>query len=222
MRHLALISLLTVVPAVASASTWEAIKKGASETAEAAGGAVSSGARVVGGAASDGAEAVTDAVAPERSREEVDQMAAATLKKLFSQRPDAKPLLDKSFGYAIFDTRKMSFMITTGFGAGVAVERGANKRTYMKMASGGVNIGMGAQWYQVVFMFESPTKFRTFVDEGWDAGASGSAVALKESASLGATYTNGVAVFQLTDKGLMLAADLTGTKYWQDDELNAQ
>jgi hypothetical protein len=42
-----------------------------------------------------------------------------------------------------------------------------------------------------------------------------------EGASLGATFVNGLAIYQLTDKGLILAADLTGTKHWKNDELNA-
>ncbi len=92
----------------------------------------------------------------------------------------------------------------------------------MKMASGGVNVGMGAQWYQVIFLFESETKFRGLVDEGWDAGSEASAKVWDKGASKGATFVNGLAVYQITDKGLMLAADLTGTKYWRDEELNAR
>jgi len=43
----------------------------------------------------------------------------------------------------------MSFMITTGFGAGVAVDKASGKRIYMKMITGGVNLGAGAGMYQV-------------------------------------------------------------------------
>jgi hypothetical protein len=31
---------------------------------------------------------------------------------------------------------------------------------------------------------------------------------------------NGVAYYQLTDKGLMASADISGTKYWKNDDLN--
>ncbi len=32
--------------------------------------------------------------------------------------------------------------------------------------------------------------------------------------------TNWLAVFQLTKAGLMLRADITGTKYWKNEKLN--
>jgi len=159
---------------------------------------------------------------PGQSRQEIDGKAAGSLDQLFAKKPNAKALFDASRGYAVFDTRKTSFLVTAGFGVGVAVDRTTSERIYMKMATGGVNIGMGAQWYVLVFLFETEAKFRKFVDEGWDAGAGGSAVVWEDGANLDATFTNGMAVYQLNDKGLMLAADLTGTKYWKDDELNAQ
>jgi lipid-binding SYLF domain-containing protein len=190
---------------------WDAVKEGASNASEAVGGAVSSG-----------AEAVTNVAKPDRSRQEIDDMAAGALRELFAANPDAKKLHDRSHGYAVFDSRKLSFMITTAFGSGVAVDNSTGKRTYMKMGSGGVNIGAGAQWYQAIFLFESESKFRGFVDEGWDAGSGASAAVWDQGAGKGATFVNGLAVYQLTDKGLMLAADLTGTKYWKDDELNAE
>lgn len=220
MKAFTLIVALLAAPALTTAGTWDKIKQGASATVTTVGGAVSSGAKAVGGAASDGAEAVTDVVAPDRSRTEIDDMAAATLNELFATNAGAKALFDQSFGYAVFDSRKMSFMITTAFGSGVAVERADRRRTYMKMASGGVNVGLGAHWYQVVFLFETLPVFQGFVNDGWDAGGGGSAVAANQGASLEATFNNGLAVYQITDKGLMLAADLTGTKYWRDDELN--
>ncbi len=89
----------------------------------------------------------------------------------------------------------------------------------MKMASAGVNVGIGAEWYQVIFLLTEHT-FRDFIDNGWDAGAGGSAVVWDDGATLQGTFKNGLAVFQLNDKGLMLAADLTGTKYWKDGDLN--
>jgi len=33
-------------------------------------------------------------------------------------------------------------------------------------------------------------------------------------------FVNGLAIYQLTEKGLILNADLAGTKYWKNDDLN--
>lgn len=222
MKLIAVVLLVLLSAMPAAGGMWDSIKKGASDTANAVGDAARTGAHAVRDAASDAGEAVTDAVSPDQSRGEIDTMAARTLKHLFADTPIAERLYDQSFGYAVFDSRKMSFVITTAFGAGVAVERAAGKRTYMKMATGGVNVGMGVQWYQVVFLFETRTRFRQFVNEGWDAGGSGSLAAADAGANLGATFQNGLAVFQITEKGLMASADLTGTKYWKNDELNPQ
>lgn len=221
-KALSILVFLAATPSFGTAGVWDSIKDGAAKTAGAVGDAAKKGANTVGNAASDGAEAITDAATPDRSRQEIDTMAANTLRELFAEQPRAKTLYDESFGYAVFDTRKMSFMITTGFGAGVAVERTLDTRTYMKMASGGVNVGMGAKWYKVVFLFQNARTFKSFLNEGWDASGGGSVVAAEEGANLGATFHHGIAVFQITDKGLMLAADLTGTKYWKDDDLNAK
>lgn len=120
----------------------------------------------------------------------------------------------------MFDTRKFSLLITTGFGAGVAVEQGSGKRTYMKMATGGANIGLGGEFFQLVIMFEKPDDFRRFVEEGFEAGTAAGAVAGDDSVAANVRFTDGKAVFQLTEKGLKLAADITGTKYWKDEDLN--
>ncbi len=205
-RSIVLAVLLAAIPHLVSAEgVWGKVKEGASSAAT---------------AVSDTAKSLTTEEAPEESRNKIDAMAAKTLKRLFAERKGAKELYDKSHGYAVFDTRKFSVLITTGFGGGVAVERESAKRTYMKMATGGVNVGLGGQFYQLVFLFENKAKFDNFVNDGFEAGASAGAVAGKESEELVVRYSNGVAVFQLTEKGLLLAADLTGTRYWKNSDLN--
>ena len=55
---------------------------------------------------------------------------------------------------------------------------------------------------------------------GWHADASASASAATKGVNAATTFTNGMAVFQITEAGLMLQADITGTKYWKADKLN--
>ena len=66
-----------------------------------------------------------------------------------------------------------------------------------------------------MFLFEDAQTFDTFVNKGWEAEASANAVAGNKGANAGATFRNGMAVYQLTDGGLMLQADISGTKYWK-------
>ena len=46
------------------------------------------------------------------------------------------------------------------------------------------------------------------------------AVAGKESAELTAKYNGGMAIYQIGEKGLLLDANISGSKYWLDDDLN--
>jgi lipid-binding SYLF domain-containing protein len=150
----------------------------------------------------------------------IDSIARETLSTLYEKEPVAKKLYDKAYGYAVFDNIKISLMITGGGGKGVAVRKADDARTYMNMGTGGLNIGLGGQKYQVVFFFETEERFNEFVDKGWEADASANAVAGPHGANAEATFRNGMAFYQITDAGLMLQADIAGTKYWKNKNLN--
>lgn len=198
-------ALVLAAPAAVAQSMWDSIKKGVGDTVDTVG---------------DAAKSATAKESPAETRAKIDRMEKETMGRLLAMQPGAKALLSQSHGYAVFDTRKFSFLITTGFGAGVAVERSSGKRTYMKMATGGANIGMGGEFFQLVVMFERQADFRRFVDEGFEAGTAATAVVGDEGVGADVRFTDGKAVFQLTEAGLKLAADVTGTKYWKAEELN--
>jgi len=171
-----------------------------------------------------------------KKRQEIDTVAEETMARLFAENPDAEDLHDTAHGWAVFDARQTKLMLSGGGGVGVAVERASGKRTYMKTASVGVGIGLGIQLYQVVFLFETAEVMENFVENGWEVGGGANAVAGDEGQNLQVTATEtdqiaaganasaafaaGIAVFQFTEKGYMLQADVSGTKYWQDDKLN--
>lgn len=162
----------------------------------------------------EGAEAGLFASRDEQ-RAKIDATEVATLNKLWGRSDTARNLYDRAYGYATFDIIKISLALTGGGGHGVAVARATGERTYMRMGTGGLNIGFGGQKYQLVFLFQDQATFDTFVNEGWEAGASANAVAGTSGVNAGATFINGVAVYQLTEAGLMLQADISATKYWQ-------
>ena len=153
-------------------------------------------------------------------RSKIDGMAKETLDELFADVPQAKQLYNKAYGYAVFDNVKISLMISGGGGHGVAVVKSSNARTYMRMGTVGLNIGLGAQKYQIVFLFQSKERFNDFVNKGWEADASANAVAGPHGANAEATFRDGMAFYQITEMGLMLQADIAGTKYWKNKKLN--
>ncbi len=157
---------------------------------------------------------------PAEVRSTSDKIAADALAKLFAKEPSAEKYLQSSYGYAVFDSRVSSFGITTGFGRGVAVRLSDDQRTYMRMASAGLNLGMGVQYFQGIFFFPDAKTFEYFVDVGWDAGGDATGAAGKDAESMAVVLANGVRVYQLNEKGVMLKASLTGTRYWKEDAWN--
>ncbi|NIL99373.1 MAG: hypothetical protein GTN89_00050 [Acidobacteria bacterium] len=153
-------------------------------------------------------------------RAAIDQMARDTLQTVLTENAQANALADRAVGFAVFDSVKVAFLLSGGGGIGVAVNSSTGQRTYMKMGTGGIGLGLGGQSYQVVFFFETQKAFDRFVNKGWAADANANAAAGTKGANETASFNNGVAVFQVTNKGLMAQADVSGTKYWKHKKLN--
>ena len=153
-------------------------------------------------------------------RAAIDEMASDALTNLVTESVRARTLYDEAVAFAVFDNFKFTFVLSGSGGVGVAVDKASGQRTYMKMGSGGVGLGLGGQSYQIVFFFENQEAFDRFVTKGWHADASATAAAGTKGLNETASFNNGVAVFQLTNKGLMAQADVSGTKYWKHKKLN--
>jgi lipid-binding SYLF domain-containing protein len=153
-------------------------------------------------------------------RSEIDSMAGEALVELTNSSKSASKLLEQAYGYAVFDNLKIAIGVSGGGGTGVAVAKDGSERVYMKMGTAGVGVGLGGQKYQVIFLFESQKKFRSFVDTGWTAEAGAQAAAGTEGVSAETTFHDGIAIYKITDKGLMASADVSGTKYWKHKKLN--
>jgi lipid-binding SYLF domain-containing protein len=151
-------------------------------------------------------------------RAKIDAAAEEVLAAVLAKDPGAAALKAKAYGWAGFDNTKVALGISGGGGHGVAI--GPGGRTYMKMGSAGVGLGLGAQKSQMLILFETKEKFQSFVDGGWAGGAGATAAAGDKGANAAATFHDGVVVWVITDKGLMANADVSGTKYWKADKLN--
>ncbi len=170
------------------------------------------------GASSD--DAKWDEMKLESKRQKIDAVTGETLEKLLKEDAKAKGLFDKSYGYAVFDNLKFAFFISGGGGKGEAVVKKTKKRTYMAMGSAGAGLSFGGQKCQIVFFFQDEKTFDKFVAEGWQASGTASATAGDAGAGAGTQFVNGIAYYQLGEKGLMASADLSGVKFWKDKDLN--
>ncbi|HSL17436.1 MAG TPA: YSC84-related protein [Methylomirabilota bacterium] len=156
----------------------------------------------------------------EAKRAKIDEMADQALKEVLDGSLKANTLFESAYGWAAFDNLKIAFGFSGGGGNGVAVIKETGDRTYMKMGTAGVGLGLGGQKYQVVFFFQDVSTFTAFVEKGWTADATAQAAAGTEGANAATGFVNGVAVWQITEKGLMASADISGTKYWKNKDLN--
>ena len=156
----------------------------------------------------------------EAKRQKIMSQCKETMEQVAADNPKAKELYDKAYGWAAFDNTKVAFGFSGGGGNGVAVNKKTGEKTFMKMGTVGVGIGLGIQSYQVFFLFQDEKTFNSFVDKGWQADASAQAAAGKAAAGAQTGFQNGMALFMVTDKGIIASADVAGTKYWKNDKLN--
>lgn len=151
--------------------------------------------------------------------EQLNETAAAAVKELRRLSPPASALLDRAHGYAVFDSTKAGLLVTGTGGTGVAIDKLTGERIYMRVGGGGLGLGAGAQTFKLVLLFETEDDFEQFVNGDWNGNASAQAVVGESGANATADFEDGVAAFQIGQKGLMAQLDISGLKFWVADGL---
>ena len=161
----------------------------------------------------------------EQQQDSVRDMAGKTLSQLYTKNPAAREVIAKAAGYAVFSD--FGFKVWTLGGArgkGVAVNNATKRDTFMEMLEFQPGMGLGAYKFRVVFIFDTPEAFNSFVTSGWEFGANAMAAAetrTEGGALAGAvTVSQGVKMLQLDEQGAIAGVSLTAAKYYQDKELN--
>jgi len=158
-------------------------------------------------------------------RQIVRDMEAETLERLYKEEPATKKKIKNAAGYGTFANANVNIIfVSAGGGYGVVVDNSTGQRTYMKMALGGVGLGLGVKDYRQVLIFKSKEALRKFVESGWGVGGHADAAA-KAGESGGELSGEGaigadIEAYSMTKSGLALQATVAGTKYWKDDDLN--
>jgi lipid-binding SYLF domain-containing protein len=161
----------------------------------------------------------------EKEQKKVRKMAQDTLHRLYKADSKAKAAVEGAAGYAVFSNLGVKILVAgSGKGQGVAVNNTSKKETFMKMLELQAGLGFGVKKFRVVFVFDNEEAFNGFVNSGWEFGGQSTAAAKagdKGGAMAGAvSVSDGVWMYQLTDKGLALEITAKGTKYYKDDDLN--
>lgn len=155
----------------------------------------------------------------------VGNMETETLQRLYKEQPATKDKIKKAAGYGVFSNANVNLIfVSAGGGYGVVVDNTTDKRTYMKMALGGIGLGLGAKDYRQVLIFKSKETMQKFVTSGWEFGGHADAAA-KAGQSGGELSGEGaigadIEAYSMTESGLALQATVAGTKYWKDNALN--
>jgi lipid-binding SYLF domain-containing protein len=155
----------------------------------------------------------------------VGDMEGETLARLYKEHPDTKKRIKKAAGYGVFSNGNINLLIVSaGSGYGVVVDNSTGKRTYMKMAMGGVGLGLGVKDYRQVLIFNSKDVLNKFIESGWEFGGHADAAAKAgesggEISGAGAIGSD-IEAYSITESGLALQATVAGTKYWKYKSLN--
>jgi lipid-binding SYLF domain-containing protein len=156
----------------------------------------------------------------EKQKTEMRTRADAALQKLFKQVEGSKQLYDKAAGYAVISVTKAGFFVSGSGGSGVAVDKATKQTTYMKMGAAGAGLSFGAEKFDMIFLFQTKARLKEFTSGGWDSAAAAKATAGKDSAGAASDFFDDQIIYTLSDKGLMASADVSGTKFWADEDLN--
>ncbi len=161
----------------------------------------------------------------ESKQKDIRTMAQDTLQSLYKVDPDAKSVVQGATGYAVFSNLGVKILVAgSGNGQGIAVDNKSKRETFMKMLELQAGLGMGVKKFRVVFVFDNEKVFNSFVNSGWQFGGQSTAAAKvgdKGGAMAGAvSVSDGVWMYQLTDKGLALEITAKSTKYYKDGDLN--
>ena len=155
----------------------------------------------------------------------IREMETENLKRLYKEQPAARRKINRAAGYGTFANANVNLIfVSAGGGYGVVVNNSTGQRTYMKMALGGIGLGLGAKDYRQVLIFNSKATLQKFIESGWEFGGHADAAA-KAGESGGELSGEGavgsdIEAYSMTESGLALQGTVTGTKYWKDKDLN--
>jgi lipid-binding SYLF domain-containing protein len=160
-----------------------------------------------------------------KEQQAVRKMAADTLHRLYKADPPAKTAIAGAAGYAVFSNVGLKILVAgSGKGQGIAVNNKSKSETFMKMLEVQAGLGFGVKKFRVVFVFDNEKALNSFVNSGWELGGQSTVAAKagdKGVAMAGAvSVSDGVWMYQLTDKGVAVEITAKGTKYYKDDDLN--
>ncbi len=155
------------------------------------------------------------ATAPDSDRKRQDLRAKAdqTLQKARYTDATLAPLLDSAIGYAVYPTvGKGAVGVGGAYGRGILYEHGV-ATGYTDLSQATIGFQLGGQKYTEILIFNAQRALDRFKFGQLTFSSQATAVALKSGAGANAKFKDGVAVFTMSEEGLMFEASIGGQSF---------
>lgn len=127
--------------------------------------------------------------------------------------PGIQRFFDQSAGWAVIPkVFKGAFVVGGAYGKGLMYENG-QMTGYCSMSQATLGFSFGGEFFREIIFFRDKADVEKFRSEEYTFSAQATAVALTAGAAAKADYKDGMAVFVMTDAGLMVDASLGGQKF---------
>lgn len=128
--------------------------------------------------------------------------------------PSLRGFFDHCAGYAVLpDIGKGGLVVGGAYGKGQLFDHRDRLVGYCDVSQGSIGAQIGGQSFGEIIFFQNDRAMSDFKGGKFALAAQASAVALASGAAAAAKYTDGVAIFLLDPKGLMLEASIGGQQF---------
>ncbi|HTV49132.1 MAG TPA: lipid-binding SYLF domain-containing protein [Phycisphaerae bacterium] len=140
-----------------------------------------------------------------------------TINQFKTANPDIKFFFNNAYGYAVFPSvGSGAVVVGAAYGNGEVFENGllgADLTGYCSVTQGSVGAQIGGQVFSEIIFFENKEAYEQFTSGQFTFDARASAVAVNAGAAAAADYQHGVAVFTMSQAGLMVQAAIGGQSF---------
>ena len=146
-------------------------------------------------------------------RAELRKSAQEALDRTEAQHESLSRFLSTSYGYAVFPKISAGAAGVGGaYGRGVVYQQGVMVG-YADMTQLSAGAQLGGQTYTEIVAFEDKEAMTRFRERELVIDAQASAVAVEAGTGTGADFHEGIAIFAVDRKGLMLEASVAGQRF---------
>ncbi len=148
-----------------------------------------------------------------QSRAVLSAQVEEVITEMIKKDPGIEKFFDDSYAYAVFPQAAKGAWIVGGAGGKGLVFVDRELYAYSRLSQATLGFSFGGQYFREVIFFRDRQDLARFATGKFAFSAQISAVAIKAGAAAKADYEDGMAVFVMADKGLMVDASLGGQKF---------